>query len=202
MIWRRLLRIGLRVGIGMAVVGALYVTVTFVQVWQASRRDQAEPADAIIVMGAAQYNGTPSPALANRLDHAAELFDDGIAPLIVVTGGKQEGDQFTEAEASAHYLEALGIPGDAIERETTGSNSWESLASAAEFLRADGITHVVLVSDPYHAMRIDGIAAELGLDAVVSPSDGSSSLGALLRETAAVSIGRIIGYDRLVRIER
>jgi uncharacterized SAM-binding protein YcdF (DUF218 family) len=201
--WRRLLRIGVRVAIGVVVVAVLYVAVTFVQVWQISRQDHAKPAQAIIVLGAAQYDGTPSPVLANRLDHAAELYAAGIAPLIVVTGGKQEGDRFTEAEAGANYLEQEhGVPGDAIERETTGSNSWESLASAARFLRADGITDVVLVSDPYHAMRIDGIAAELGLDAVVSPADGSSSLGQLLRETAAVSIGRIIGYDRLVRIER
>ena len=139
--------------------------------------------------------------LANRLDHAVELYEGGVAPLVVVTGGKQEGDRFTEAEAGAAYLEQHGVPGEAIERESTGGSSWESLASAARFLREDGITRVVLVSDPYHAMRIDGIAAELGLDAAVSPVDGSSSFGALFRETLGVSIGRIIGYDRLVRID-
>lgn len=197
----RVVRLGLR---GLAVLAAaalLYVAVTFVQVWQASGRDEAAPAQAIVVLGAAQYDGTPSPVLANRLDHAAELYRDGIAPLIVVTGGRQEGDRFTEAAASANYLEELGIPGDAIERETTGGSSWESLASAARFLREAGITEVVLVSDPYHAMRIDGIAADVGLDAVVSPADGSSSLSELARETAAVAIGRIIGYDRLVRLD-
>jgi uncharacterized SAM-binding protein YcdF (DUF218 family) len=202
MIWRRLLRIGLRVGAVVVVLAVAYVSVTFIQVWQASRRDEAAPAQAIIVLGAAQYDGVPSPVLANRLDHAVELFEAGIAPLVVVTGGKQEGDRFTEAEAGARYLEAHGVPGGAIERETTGGSSWESLASAARFLRADGITEVVLVSDPYHAMRIDGIAAELGLDATVSPSDGSSSLADFAKETIAVSIGRIIGYDRLVRIDR
>jgi uncharacterized SAM-binding protein YcdF (DUF218 family) len=185
----------------LALVGVVYVAVTFVQVWQASRRDDAAPAQAIVVLGAAQYDGRPSPVLANRLDHAAELFEQGIAPLIVVTGGRQEGDRFTEAQAGARYLEGLGVPGSAIERETTGDSSWESLAAAARFLRADGITEVVLVSDPYHAMRIDGIAAELGLDATVSPADGSSSVPQLARETVAVAIGRIIGYDRLVRID-
>jgi uncharacterized SAM-binding protein YcdF (DUF218 family) len=193
-----LLRVAL-VGFG---AGALYFLVTFVQVWQASGRDEARQADAIIVLGAAQYDGEPSPVLASRLDHAAELFDAGIAPLIVVTGGRQPGDRFTEAEAAANYLAAHGVPGGAIEREVQGESSWESLAAAARFLRDDyGIDSVVLVSDPYHAMRIDGIAHELGLDAVVSPADTESSVGSLLRETVAVSIGRIIGYDRLVRLD-
>jgi uncharacterized SAM-binding protein YcdF (DUF218 family) len=198
---RRLARLALWIVAIVAAVVVLYGVVTFVQVWRASNRDGARPADAIIVLGAAQYDGTPSPVLAGRLDHAAELYEAGIAPLIVVTGGSQPGDRFTEAGAGAAYLESLGVPGDAIERETTGDSSWESLASAARFLREDGITRVVLVSDPYHAMRIDGIADELGLDASVSPADTPSSLGDLLRETVAVSIGRIIGYDRLVRID-
>jgi len=198
---RRVLRLGIRVVAVIAGLAALYVVVTFVQVWRASNRDGARTADAIIVLGAAQYNGVPSPVLAGRLDHAAELYEAGIAPLVVVTGGKQQGDQFTEAGAGAAYLESLGVPGDAIERETTGDSSWESLASAARFLREDGITSVVLVSDPYHAMRIEGIAEELGLEASVSPADTPSTLGDLLRETVAVSIGRIIGYDRLVRLD-
>jgi uncharacterized SAM-binding protein YcdF (DUF218 family) len=180
----------------------VYLVVTFFQVLQASERDEAAPAQAIVVLGAAQYDGVPSPVLANRLDHAADLYRQGIAPLIVVTGGRQEGDRYTEAEAGANYLSREhAIPGDAIERETTGHNSWESLAAAARFLQGDGITQVVLVSDPYHAMRIDGIAAELGLDAVVSPAGDSSTFGQLARETAAVAVGRIIGYDRLVRID-
>lgn len=180
----------------------LYVGVTFVQVWQTSQRDEAAPAQAIVVLGAAQYDGRPSPVLANRLDHAAELYRQGIAPLIVVTGGRQEGDRQTEAGAGANYLSSVhGIPGDAIERETTGHNSWESLAAAARFLLADGITEVVLVSDPYHNMRIDGIAHDLGLDAVVSPASSSSSFSQLARETVAVAIGRIIGYDRLFRLD-
>jgi uncharacterized SAM-binding protein YcdF (DUF218 family) len=178
-----------------------YLAVTFVQVWMASTRDRAPVSEAIIVLGAAQYDGEPSPVLAKRLDHAATLFERGVAPLIVVTGGRQPGDRFTEAEASARYLERQGVPGDAIEREVNGSSSWESLAAAARFLLADGIERVVLVSDPYHAMRIDGIARELGLDATVSPADTANPLSSLLRETAAVAVGRIIGYDRLVRID-
>jgi uncharacterized SAM-binding protein YcdF (DUF218 family) len=195
-------RLALRLAVLVVAALVVYVGVTFVQVWQTSQRDEAAPAQAIVVLGAAQYDGRPSPVLANRLDHAAELYRQGIAPLIVVTGGRQEGDRQTEAGAGANYLSSVhGIPGDAIERETTGHNSWESLAAAARFLQADGITEVVLVSDPYHAMRIDGIAHDLGLDAVVSPASSSSSFSQLARETVAVAIGRIIGYDRLVRID-
>ena len=135
-----------------------YVGVTFAQVWSASRQDHAQPAQAIIVLGAAQYNGTPSPALASRLDHAIDLYQRGMAPLIVVTGGRQPGDAFTEAEASANYLADHGIPGGAVERETTSTNSYDELAATARFLKARGITDVVLVSDPFHSYRIDDIA--------------------------------------------
>lgn len=198
---RRLVRFGIRTAVMLLVIAVAYLGVTFVQVWMASGRDQARPADAIVVLGAAQYDGEPSPVLARRLDHAAELYAQGIAPVIVVTGGNQPGDRFTEATAGANYLIRLGVPDAAIRREVQGESSWESLAAAARFLRADGTTSVVLVSDPYHAMRIDGIAAELGLDAAVSPADTGTPVGALLRETAAVAVGRIIGYDRLVRID-
>lgn len=201
MILRRLVRLGVRLMAMVLVIAAAYLVVTFVQVWQASGRDEARPADAIVVLGAAQYDGEPSPVLARRLDHAADLYAGGIAPVIVVTGGNQPGDRFTEATAGANYLIRLGVPDAAIRREVQGESSWESLAAAARFLRADDTTSVVLVSDPYHAMRIDGIAHELGLDAVVSPADTGTSVGALLRETAAVAVGRIIGYDRLVRID-
>ena len=137
------------------------------------------PADAIVVLGAAQYNGAPSPVLANRLDHAVELFEAGIAPLIVVTGGRQQGDRFTEAEASARYLEASRRPrrrhraGD--DRAATRGSRWPRPPGSCA---RDGITRVVLVSDPYHAMRIDGIADELGLDADRVARRRRRSLGA------------------------
>ncbi len=184
-----------------AVLAVGYLGITCAQVWYASGRDGARPAEAIVVLGAAQYDGRPSPVLASRLDHAVALYDDGIAPLIVVTGGRRDGDRFTEAQASAVYLERQGVPGGAIERETTGDNSWETLASAARFLTDQGITDVVLVSDPYHAERIEAIADDLGLDATVSPADTPNPLSALVRETGAVAVGRIIGWDRLVRLD-
>jgi uncharacterized SAM-binding protein YcdF (DUF218 family) len=196
----RVLRIAAVVG---TIVGG-YVLITFLQVWHASHQDDARPAEAIIVLGAAQFDGRPSAVLTARLDHAAVLFKQGMAPLIVVTGGKRVGDRFTEAEASANYLEHQGIPGAAIERETTSTNSYDELAAAARFLHQRGINDVVLVSDPFHAYRIDAIAHDVGLNAHVSPTPTSPVHGfdnaeALLRETLAVSAGRLVGFDRLDR---
>ena len=181
-----------------------YVLVTFVQVWHASHQDDARRAQAIIVLGAAQFDGRPSAVLSARLDHAANLYKRGLAPLIVVTGGKQTGDRFTEAEASANYLADHGVPGGAIERETTSTNSYDELAAAARFLHQRGINEVVLVSDPFHAYRINAIAHDVGLNAYVSPTPTSPVHGidnaqALLRETVAVSAGRLVGFDRLDR---
>lgn len=179
-----------------------YLGITFAQVWAAAHRDEAQPAQAIVVLGAAQYNGRPSPVLEGRLRHVIALYEQGIAPLVVVTGGAIEGDRFTEASASATYLHEHGVPGAAVERETTGDTSYESLASTARFLRDRDISRVVLVSDPFHAFRIGEISEEVGLDAVVSPTPVSAISGSrewryLLRETIGVGLGRIIGYRRL-----
>jgi uncharacterized SAM-binding protein YcdF (DUF218 family) len=178
-----------------------YVGITFVQVYRASRHDGARPADAIVVLGAAQYDGQPSPVLQDRLDHALELYEDGLTDRIVLTGGRQEGDRFTEATAGYNYLRARGVPDEALLKEVDGHSTWESLAASARFLAEQGLSEVVLVTDGYHAYRVEEIAEDLGLDATVSPSDSRLSNGAELRqlgrETAAVAVGRIIGYERL-----
>ncbi|MGH8978167.1 MAG: YdcF family protein [Acidimicrobiia bacterium] len=195
-------KIAWRVALGLFAIVFVYLSVTFFQVWRAARRDDARPADAIVVLGAAQYDGTPSPVLAARLDHALELYNAGVAPTIVVTGGRQPGDRFTEATAAAAYLHAHGVPDDAILRETNGRSSWESLAAAGRFLEDRGTTDVVLVSDPYHAARIDDIADEVGLDAVISPTTTSPISGGAEwkrfgTETLRVAAGRVFGYRRL-----
>ncbi|MEO1062340.1 MAG: YdcF family protein [Actinomycetota bacterium] len=191
-------RTRVRIALGAGAVVLLYLLATVVQVFWASRWDDQDPVEAIVVLGAAQYDGTPSPALEARLDHAVELWEAGVAPLVVVTGGNQPGDRFTEATASATYLHERGIPDDAILREVDGTSSYESLAATARFLRERDIDEVVLVSEPFHSARLRGIASEVGLDAAVSPAqDGGRSLRAFVRETAAVSIGRIVGYRRL-----
>jgi len=200
----RLLKWALRIAALLGFLVFIYLSVTFVQVWMASRRDEARPSDAIVVLGAAQYDGRPSKVLAARLDHAYELFRAGIAPKIVVTGGRQAGDRFTEATAAATYLHRRGVPDNAILRETTGRSSWESLSASARFLKDDKLTRVVLVSDPYHSARIGAIAREVGLDAVTSPTRTSPIKGAaawrrLGTETIRVGAGRIFGYGLLDR---
>ena len=181
-----------------------YVVITFVQVVMAARRDGARPSDAIVVLGAAQYDGVPSTVLKARLDHALMLYQDDIAPTIVVTGGRRSGDRFTEATAAATYLHERGVPDDAILRETTGESSWESLQASARFLVERGMTRVVLVSDPYHSARIDAIAGEVGLDAVTSPTLTSPITGfaewrRFGTESLRVAAGRIFGFGRLDR---
>ena len=187
-----------------AVVLVGYYVITVYQVWRAARHDDARPSQAIIVLGAAQYNGTPSSVFKARLDHAADLYKAGIAPLIVVTGGKVPGDKFTEAGVGADYLHKLGIPDDAILRETTSRNSWESLRASARFLKERGVTRVVLVSDPFHSLRIRLIAEEIGFDAVTSPTESSPIHGLaewrrFLGEGLRVAAGRIFGFGRLDR---
>jgi uncharacterized SAM-binding protein YcdF (DUF218 family) len=189
------------------VVPVLYFGVTFMQVWWTSRHDGAHSSQAVIVLGAAQYDGRPSPVLRARLDHAADLYHRNLAPVVVVTGGKAEGDRFTESAASANYLHTKGVPDEAILREATGRTSWQSLSASARFLRQRGIHEVVLVSDPFHAARIGGIASELGLDAATSPTrtspiKGLSEFRHLVTETAQVGIARVIGFRRLVRVEQ
>ena len=196
------MRLVRRAVVGSVALLVLYFAITFVQVWNASRSDHAEPAQAIVVLGAAQYNGRPSPVLRARLDHAIALWKDHVAPLIVTTGGNRPGDRFTEASASASYLIQHGVPEDALELESQGSSSWESLAAAARFLRKQGITEVVLVSSPYHALRTEQIADEVGLHGHASPAPEHESVSRrlyhLARESLAVGIGRIVGHRRLV----
>lgn len=189
----------------MAVVVSVVYLFNLYQVRSTGRSDQSRPVDAIVVMGAAQYDGRPSPQLAARLDHVVDLWKSGITKVVVVTGGKQPGDRFTEAEASARYLRDRGVPADAILQETAGRTSYRSLEAAAALLAARSLTTVLLVSDPFHSLRIRMIAEELGLRAYVSPTRTSPVRGANefrreLEEAAGVMVGRVIGFRRLLSI--
>ena len=184
-----------------ALLFAFYIA-AFISVWSTSRTDEAQPVDAIVVLGAAQYDGRPSPQLAARLDHALELYQQGYAPRVFVTGGKQPLDRFTEAASEARYLSDRGVPASAILREDQGRTSWESLSAVAAALKADGLHSVLLVSDPYHAERIKGMASELGLEAHVSstrtsPVGGFAAFRHMLKEAAGVAVARVVGWDRL-----
>jgi len=158
--------------------------------------------DAVVVMGAAQYDGRPSPQLQARLDHVVELWNEGVAPTIIVTGGNQPGDRFTEAESSTNYLVKNGVPESVIIGEDSGRSSWESLQLVADLARDRGIGTIVLVSDPYHSLRIRLMAEELGFRAYTSststsPVHGWNNFTRHLEEAAGVGLGRILGFDRV-----
>jgi len=174
-----------------------YILIVFVQVWWNSTRDQARTADAIVVLGAAQWDGIPSPVLEARLEQALKLYEEGLSPIIVTTGSRQTGDRFTEAYAGLTYLLERSVPESSILVVVDGRNTFESLSATANVLAEKQIgSDIILVSDPYHSLRAKEIAREVGLQAWFSPTDLSSSFSQLVRETAGTAIGRIIGFRR------
>lgn len=139
-----------------------------VLVW--SSRDEARPADAIVVLGAAQYAGHPSPVLKARLDHALDLWRRNPAGVLVFTGGSGPGDTTSEAEVGRSYARKRGVPDSAIVVENTGRTTSESMGSVAEILRERHAATAVLVSDPFHMFRLWLIAKKLGMKAYTSPT--------------------------------
>jgi uncharacterized SAM-binding protein YcdF (DUF218 family) len=150
----------------LAVVLALiaYPAWTGFQVWDQSRHDENHSADAIVVLGAAQYDGTPSPVFKARLDHAVYLYEQDFSDTVIVTGGKQAGDRFTEAEAGTNYLIGEGIPSDVILQEQDGRSTLQSLRNLKELTESADIESLLLVSDPLHSERIKRIAHDLGFE--------------------------------------
>lgn len=143
------------------------------------------PADSLVVMGAAQYDGTPSPVFARRLDRAFELYWAGCAPRILVTGGKQPGDRFTEGEAGVHYLTDRGVPASALLSERKSRSSYQNLYFSEPLLRGQ---RIVIVTDDLHAYRTGLLARHLGLDAEVAPvTTHGPRLPYLMREAARIT---------------
>ncbi|MDA8293383.1 MAG: YdcF family protein [Actinomycetota bacterium] len=202
----RLLRFVLRIIVLVVMAAVVYVGVTAAQVWLTGRHYDPHPAQAIVVMGAAQYDGSPSPDLRARLDEALLLWRQHLAPLIAVTGSKQPGDQYTEAQAGATYLELHGVPAADV-LEAGGRDSWSNLADAAPLLTARHATDVLLVTDPFHEDRSLAIATDVGLHASPTPTQtspirGWSVVPYYAKEAVGVALGRIIGFDHLTAIRR
>jgi uncharacterized SAM-binding protein YcdF (DUF218 family) len=179
----------------------IYFAVTMVQVWLTGRHYDAHPAGAIMVMGAAEYNGTPSPDLMARLNEAVALFQKGKASLIIVTGGKEVGDLHTEAGAGDAYLQKEGVPATDILR-AGGDNTYENVADAAPQLRARQATTVLVTTDPFHEDRSMAIASHFGLvpsptPTRTSPITGWSTVPYYLKEAVGVGLGRILGFNHL-----
>lgn len=171
-------------------------------VWRAAHHDDAseiDRVDAIVVLGAAQYDGEPSPVFAGRLDHAALLYEQGRADRILVLGGQQPGDRFTEAEAGATYLVEKGVPSDAIVAVPEGHTTFESLQAAAPVMREAGMDSAFLVSDPWHNARMERMARDLGIDGHASATWQSAATSqetrseGYVRETVAYLYYRLVG---------
>ena len=173
-----------------------------VVVWRAAHHDDAsqiDHADAIVVLGAAQYNGTPSPLFQGRLDHAYLLWQQGRADLIVTVGSNQPGDTSTEAQAGKDYLVGKGVPASAIVALPVGHSTYESLQAVARELHGRSLTSAFLVSDPWHNARIKAMADDLGLNGYASAtwtsadhSEESRGKG-YVRETFAYLYYRLFG---------
>lgn len=134
------------------------------------RRDEARPADAIVVLGAAQYNGQPSPVLRARLDHAITLYRRGLARHLILTGGVGAGDTVSEAEVGKRYAVKHGIPARQILIERAGLSSDQSMRTVARLMRGSRLNSAVLVSDPFHMLRLRILAARLDIEAFSSPT--------------------------------
>ena len=164
--------IGRTVGLVLFAAGAVY-TVALAAVLVASQHDQRRPVDAIVVLGAAQYNGRPSPVLRARLDHAIALYSEGYAPIIVVTGGIGRGDTTSEAIVGQRYLVAHEVPEEAVVVQPVGRSTRTSMTAVGEWLRGQGLRRVLLVSDPFHMFRLRLEARRTRLEAYTSPTESS-----------------------------
>lgn len=191
-----LLRVAVVGCIGVALVAG-YATF---RVWAQGQRDDRRPADAIVVMGAAQYDGRPSPLFAARLDHAIGLYRDGLAPRLILTGGKAEGDRTTEAGSARAYAIDRGVPADAILLEDRSRTTLESIHAVGALLRANGLSDAVFVSDRPHMLRVLRMAADAGIAAWGSPTetspiegDAAGRLDATLHELGALAQYFLVG---------
>lgn len=155
----------------MFLAGALvaYLVVLAGCIYISGHIDERAPADVIIVLGAAQYDGQPSPVYRARLEHALMLYREGYATRLLFTGGNRPGDRFTEAEAGRAFARTQGVPAQNILLESRGRTTWQSLQAAAAIMRRHHLQRALLVSDPFHAFRLRRMARDLQMQAGVSP---------------------------------
>ena len=202
---RAFVRSALVLTLGVCIALIAYVAIAAVSLTWAGTHQYTKSVDAIVVMGAAQYDGVPSPLLASRLQQALDLWKEKQAPVIAVTGGKRAGDRFTEGDTSRRWLTDRGVPAADIIVESAGHSTWESIENLTPLLTLANVQSVVVVSSSWHVQRAALSLEELGFRAHSSASpDGvlsrSSEKSKLFREIAGVSLGRIIGFGTLFDI--
>lgn len=183
---------------GFVLMLALVVSGTAFRVWQEARQDDRTRADAVVVLGAAQYAGRPSPILEARLEHAKLLFDTGVARYIVTGGGRKAGDQYTEADAGVKWLTSHGVPRDHVVPVGEGRDTLGTIQAVARLAVQRGWNSAVIVSDPWHSLRARTMARNAGLSAWTSPTHTGPvvqtreiQIKYIARETAALLYYRI-----------
>jgi uncharacterized SAM-binding protein YcdF (DUF218 family) len=183
-----------------AAIGLVLAGYAAYRIWDQGNRDEQRPADAIVVMGAAQYDGRPSPLFAARLDHAIDLFHAGIATRLIVTGGKQEGDRTTEAASARAYAVSHGVPDDAILAEDNSRTTLQSIRGIATLMHDERLRTAVFVSDPSHMLRVLRMASDEGIEAYGSPTrtsplerDPVRRVDAIVHELGALAIYFVSG---------
>ena len=175
----------------------VYAAALYRQILKESTLDDAQKADAIVVFGAAQYSGRPSPVYRARLDHAYGLFQRGMAPFVITTGGSGGDAQFNEGSVGRDYLAARGVPEPALIAETQSADSEEAAARVAVILRANGLHSCVAVSDGYHMFRIRRMLESQGVEVHGSPRPQSQAVSGwertklILREVVSYTIWRL-----------
>lgn len=179
--------------VGTVVIAIVLTLATAAHVWAYARQDDRTQADTILVLGAAQYNGTPSQWFAARLDHAVDLYEEGVSPHITTIGGKLEGDVYTEAEAGADYLREQGVPDEAITEINEGADTIGSAEAFAPVAEENGWDRVLVVTDPNHSLRATNMVGDQGVDAHASPSrqgpavsSRKEQLDAIIHETGGL----------------
>jgi len=174
-----------------AAVLAVFVGTAF-KIWWVARHDTRPRSDAIVVLGASQYNGRPSSWFEARLDHARTLYKQGVAPRIVTVGGNQPGDEFTEAGSGRRWLIDHGVPADSVIALETGSDTLASLKAVDRLFESRHWDSAVIVTDPWHSYRSRAMARDLGIDAATSPTrqgpavrERGTEVAQIIRETIA-----------------
>jgi len=183
---RRWIRRGAWAALGVAILGAaIWFAVCFRRVWTQAGRDETRVADCIVVFGAAEYHGKPSPILRRRLERALELYAAHMAPMVITTGGPEWDPNYTEGGVARDYLVDQGVSEQAVIAEMSAANTAESARRVAKIMRANGYRNCLAVSDPEHMYRIKQLMAEQGVETYASPRSAPIDEGYVGREALA-----------------
>ena len=188
--------------IGTVLVAAVIATATAAHVWAYARQDAHPASDTIFVLGAAQYDGEPSKWLQARLDQAADLYEEGVAPTIVTVGGSQDGDRYTEAQAGKMYLvDERGVPSDAVVELNTGVDTLTSAEAFGQLAQESGWQSSVVVTDPGHSLRATRMVEDQGITAEGSPTRQGPSVSSRAAQVSSIlhETGGLLFYEGVER---